>query len=155
METSDGQLSGNHIVTNPKKLKKLTREQYEELGRFREENIIFNAYVVPRDTSDLEFGLWWPSKSGNINLQYRAGDSCVKDIQLNEVNSHIYRSALSDETSDLVIWQKYPDATDETYSLSQPMLIVKNKIDSDFTNFKVVGAIKVSKVKFSSLAWKF
>lgn len=138
LETSDGQLSGNHIVTSPKKLKKLTREQYEELGRFREENIIFNAYVVPRDTSELEFGLWWPSKSGNINLQYRAGDSCVEDIQLNEVNSHIYRSALSDETSDLVIWQKYPDATDETYSLSQPMLIVKNKVsgDSDFTEFQ-------------------
>ncbi|MDC0108730.1 hypothetical protein OAI56_00530 [Amylibacter sp.] len=138
LETSDGQLSGNHIVTSSKKLKKLTHEQYEELERFRDENIIFNAYVVPGDTSELEFGLWWPSKNGKIDLQYLAGSSCVNDIQLDEVNARVYRSALSDATSDLVIWQKYPGSIDETYSLSQPMLIVKNKVsgDSDFTEFQ-------------------
>lgn len=138
IENKHGLLSGNHIVMSPRKSKCLKPEEFDELQNFKKDGIIYNAYVLPKDTSEIEFGIWWPIKEISVQLHYTAGEHTVHTIQLDATNSVLYRAEVTKAASELVMWQKYPDTREESYSLAQPMLVVRNKAsgDCDFTEFQ-------------------
>ncbi len=134
-----GQLSGNHIISSKKPGTKLKNKQFAELNRFRSEGIAYNPYILPFDNEEVEFGLWWPTYSEAVVLNYVAGESTdSKEIELTGENKVFYRHELAQQEEDLVVWQKYPELSSGSYDLNQPMLICRNRIsnDQDFTEFQ-------------------
>ena len=90
-----GQLSGNHIISAKKSSKVLKRKQYNELRKFKSDGIVYNPYVLPNDTAEIDFGIWWPTDRETVVLNYVTGDNFdVKEIKLTGNNK-----VLSDVTS--------------------------------------------------------
>ena len=134
-----GQLSGNHIISAKKSSKVLKRKQYNELRKFKSDGIVYNPYVLPNDTTEIDFGIWWPTDRETVVLNYVTGDNFdVKEIKLTGNNKVLFRHDFTKADEDLVIWQKYPEKVAGSYDLNQPMLICKNKLsgDEDFTEFQ-------------------
>jgi hypothetical protein len=134
-----GQLSGNHIISSKKPGSKLKNKQFAELNRFNSAGIAYNPYILPFDNEEVEFGLWWPTHSETVLLNYRTGESLEpKEIVLKGETKVFYRHEVAAQEEDLVVWQKYPDLVSGSYDLNQPMLICRNRIsnDKDFTEFQ-------------------
>ena len=137
IKNKNGQLSGNHVVSSYKRRTKLKLDQFEELKNFKEQDIIYNPYVLPFNNANIEFGLWWPLRDDEVKLNYKI-DNDIRDITLTPDNNLLFRSQLSNSNKDMIIWQKYPNEPEETFNLNQPMLVARNKFsnDTDFTEFQ-------------------
>ena len=139
IQNEAGQLSGNHIISSRKRKSKLTKSQFAELQKFKNEGIIYNPYVMPENNQDIEFGMWWPSKLDKVELNYiLESRNEVKSLVLETQKKVIYRSEITEDKGDFILWQQYPEKQQHFYDLNQPMLVCRNKIsgDTDFTEFQ-------------------
>ena len=66
-----GQLSGNHIISAKKSSKVLKRKQYNELRKFKSDGIVYNPYVLPNDTAEIDFAYGALDRGNRPELRYR------------------------------------------------------------------------------------